>query len=106
MLLGIVRSSPDIGLFVPGMIEAYSEILPPQCNAPVMLLRRLGVIFVVTLCSGRSAYAIPASHRWGINEDGASMNKAQQGTDAFRGRGMAAKQTHWIVLACSEAQHR
>jgi hypothetical protein len=62
VLLGIVRSPPDIGLFVPGMVsgmvEVYSEILPPQCIAPVMLLRKLGVIFVVTLCTDSSAYAI------------------------------------------------
>ena len=97
--------SRDTGLFVAGkmlgMIDARSEILPPQCNARVMLLRKLDVIFVVTLCTGRSAYAIRP------RIDGfASMNKAQQGTDAFRGRGMAAKQAHWIILACSEAQDR
>jgi len=96
---------PDMGLFVTGMmwgmIDVRSEILSPQCNARVMLLRKLDVIFVVTLCTGRSAYAIRP------RIDGfASMNKAQQGTDAFRGRGMAAKQTHWIILACSEAQDR
>jgi len=50
------------GLFVPGMVsgmsKVYAGILPTQCNAPVMLLRKLNVIFVVTLCSGSSAYAI------------------------------------------------
>lgn len=83
------------------IIEVRSQIVPPQCNARVMILRRLGVISVVTLCTDRSADAI----RFRISEL-ASMRKVQQGADAFRSRGMAAKQTHWIILARSQGEDR
>jgi hypothetical protein len=74
--VAVVRSLPGYRFFGyrddVGMIDARSETLPPQCNTRVMLLRKLDVIFVVTLCTGRSAYAIRP------RIDGfASMNKAQ-----------------------------
>jgi hypothetical protein len=34
------------------------------------------------------------------------MGKAEQGSDAIRGRGMAAKQTPWTILECSYGQSR
>src|ERR1700682_1921053 len=34
------------------------------------------------------------------------MGKAEQGSDAIRGRGMAAKQTPWTILECSCGQYR
>lgn len=36
----------------------------------------------------------------------ASMCKAEQGADAFRCRGMATEETHWIIVACSQGQDR
>ena len=35
-----------------------------------------------------------------------SVGKAKQGPDAFRGCGMAAKETHWTILARSRRQDR
>ena len=35
-----------------------------------------------------------------------SVGKAEQGADPFRGRGMAAKETHGTILACSYGQDR
>ncbi len=35
-----------------------------------------------------------------------SVGKAEQSADSFRGRGMAAKETHWTILACSYGQGR
>jgi hypothetical protein len=29
---------------------------------------------------------------------GISVGEAAQGADAFRGRGVAAKKTHWVIL--------
>ena len=29
---------------------------------------------------------------------GISVGEAEQGIDAFRGRGVAAKKTHWVIL--------
>lgn len=99
------------GISLLGMFDVRSENLRPQCNAGVMHLRKLNVIFVETLCTvpevpctsritGRSAYAIRRGDEF------ASMSKTQQRADAFRGRGMAAQQTHRIILACSQRQDR
>jgi hypothetical protein len=34
------------------------------------------------------------------------LGKVEQGTDPFGGRGMAAKQTHWTIVACSKRVDR
>jgi len=59
----VLSFAPGYGFSLPETVDVRSETLLSQCNARVMILRKLGVIFVVTLCSGRSAYAMRAPHR-------------------------------------------
>src|SRR6266446_8325054 len=85
-------------------------ILTPQCNACVMILRKLGVIFVETLCTvpnGSDLRHVPGKYIYLIRYEGqlgrstrTSVGKAEQGADPFRSRGMAAKQTHCTILPC------
>ena len=80
-----------------------AKTLSPKCNARMIVLRGLSVIFVETLCIVPDIMAPPTNRPWihlilQIIRIGISVGEAEQGADAFRGRGMAAKKTHWVIL--------
>ena len=80
-----------------------AKVLSPKCNARMMVLRGLSVIFVEILCKVPDIMA-PSPKRPCIHlilqmiRIGISVGEAEQGVDAFRGRGVAAKKTHWVIL--------
>src|SRR6266851_4416467 len=98
-------------------------ILARQFSVPAVFLRKCSDIFVETLCTvpnrgvllrafGKRVDLIrldvnDAIHFAGhYNSPCRSLGKVEQGTDPFGGRGMAAKQTHWTIVACSKRMDR
>ena len=69
----------------------------------MIVLRGLSVIFVETLCTVPDRMA--PSHGpamdpfdFAMIRIGISVGEAEQGADAFRGRGVVAKKTHCVIL--------
>ena len=69
----------------------------------MIVLRGLSVIFVEKLCTVHDIMLLPANRPCihlilQMIRIGISVGEAEQGVDAFRGRGVAAKKTHWVIL--------